>query len=163
MAAKDLLQWLGAAMPFILLIGGWLVNRRLQKANADKVAAEARLAEASVDKAATDVQATILANTKALLAEARTVQAERDAIKEERIATLIGRTTRLENRFESLRTALAAHGVWDAAALIDLRENRPEYPKWPPLALNDHYDDDWRVLPSRENTGDPPAGPTSEK
>lgn len=133
MTADDTLKWLAALLPFIVLAGGWVVNRRITRANADKTAAEARLAEASIDRAATDVQATILANTKALLDEARAVQAEKDAIKGERIATLIERVNRVENRFENLRTVLATHGIWDAAALVDLRETKPDYPAPPPF------------------------------
>ncbi len=133
MTSDDILKLIGAASPVILLVGGWLINRRLQRANAAKAAAEARLAEAGVDKAATDVQSTIIANTKALLAEARTVQAEKDAIAQERIKVLTERTGRLEGRFESLRVALATHGVWDAAALIDLRAVHPKYPEPPPF------------------------------
>lgn len=144
MTSDDLLKLIGSVSPFVLLVGGWLVNRRLQRSNAAKAAAEAKLAEASADKASIDVQAVILANTKSLLAEARGVQAEKDAIAQERIAVLTQRTTRLESRFESLRTALATHGIWDAAALIDLRTSKPDYPSPPPFprAGGDHYDDE---------------------
>lgn len=133
MTRTEWLAWVGAVSPFVLLIGGWMVNRRLQVANAAKTAAEARLAEAQTDKTDAEVQSAIIANTKALLAEARTVQAEKDAINQERISTLVERVDRMENRFQSLRTALATHGVWDAAALIDLRAIKPQYPEPPPF------------------------------
>lgn len=133
MSADDLLKWSGGILPFVVLLGGWLVNRQLNRANAEKTQAEARLAEANVDRAATDVQATILANTKSLLDEARALQNEKDAIKGERIATLVERVNKVENRFEALRTILASHGIWDATALVDLRETKPDYPEPPPL------------------------------
>lgn len=133
MTTDDLLKALGAASPFLLLIGGWLINRRVQRANAAKTDAEARLAEANADKASIDVQQVILANTKSLLAEARGVQEMKDAIAQERISVLTQRTSRLEGRFEALRTALATHGVWDAAALIDLRAVKADYPEPPPF------------------------------
>lgn len=133
MNAAQILAALGAASPFLLLIGGWLINRKLQQANAGKAAAEARLAEANAEKVSIDVQAVILANTKNLLTEQRVVQTEKDAIAQERISVLTDRTNRLEGRFEALRTALATHGVWDAAALIDLRTVKPDYPDPPPF------------------------------
>jgi hypothetical protein len=142
MAVDDILKWLGALSPFLLLAGGWAINRRLQRANAEKVAAEARLADANVDRANVDVQNLIIANTKELLAEARAVQNEKDAIKDERIGQLTGRVNRMESRFEALRTALATHGVWDAAALIDLRTAKPDYPPPPPFPRGSHPDDD---------------------
>lgn len=144
-AMQNALAALGAASPFLLLVGGWLVNRRLQRATAertaaeaDRTAAEARLAEANAEKASMDVQGVILANTKSLLAEARVVQTEKDAIAQERLSVLTDRTNRLESRFEALRTALATHGVWDAAALIDLRAVNPEYPEPPPFPPHHH-------------------------
>lgn len=142
MTGDELLRWIGSVMPFVLLIGGWLVNKRLQRANAEKVAAEARLAEANADKTDAEVQSAIIANTKALLAEARLVQAEKDAVNQEKIAALMGRVGRMENRFDSLRTALATHGVWDAAALIDLRAHKPNYPEPPPWPPSGHHHDD---------------------
>jgi hypothetical protein len=144
------------AGPFLLLVGGYLINKRLQRANADKVDAEADLANANADKASADVQGIILANTKQLLAEARAVQAEKDAIKDERIGQLNSRVYRMEDRFESLRTALSTHGVWDAAALYDLRDFKPEYPAPPPFPeMSDderqaRRDDRPRANPSRE-------------
>lgn len=143
MTSDEILKWLGATLPFVVLFGGWVVNRHIQKANAAKTEAEARLAEAGVDKAAVDVQHVILANTKELLAEARAVQAEKDAVKDERITQLTGRVGSMERRFESLRTSLATHGVWDAAALIELRDQRPDYPEPPPFpGRARHHDDD---------------------
>lgn len=141
MNADEILKWIGAVAPFLLLGGGYLVNRRLQRANAAKAAAEARLAEAGADKTQVDVQAAIINNTKLLLAEARAVQMEKDAVKDERIAMLTGRTSRLESRFEALRTALATHGVWDAAALVDLRDMKPDYPAPPPFPMTTHDDE----------------------
>lgn len=142
MTADQLLQTLGAVSPFLLLIGGYLFNKRLRRAEADKTAAEARLAAASADKTDADIQGAIIANTKALLAEARTVQAEKDAMNQERVNTLVGRVGRMENRFENLRTALATHGVWDAAALIDLRAQKPDYPDPPPFPAPNHHLED---------------------
>lgn len=133
MTLDELLKWLGALSPFLLLAVGWIVNRRLTHASAEKAAAEARLADAHADKANVDVQNIIIANTKELLAEARAVQAEKDAVKDERISQLTGRVGRMEGRFEALRAALATHGVWDAAALIDLRTDKPDYPPPPPF------------------------------
>lgn len=143
MQADDALKWIGAASPFLLLLGGWIVNRRMQRASAGQAEAEARLAQAAADKTGADVQTVILANTKELLAEARAVQAEKDAIKDERISQLTGRVGRMESRFENLRTALATHGVWDAAALIDLRQVKgDDYPPPPPFPHPRHSDDD---------------------
>lgn len=136
------LKWVGGLSPFLLLAGGWLVNRRVTAANAAKAVAEAKLTEANIDKTAMDVQATILANTKSLLAEARTVQAEKDAVKDERIAVLTGRVGRMEGRFEMLRTVMATHGVWDATALVDLRGIKPDYPAPPPIPQDHPVDDD---------------------
>lgn len=142
MNVDDLLKLLGALSPFLLLGGGFLVNRRINAANAAKTAAEARLAEATADKTDADVQSAIIANTKNLLTEARLVQAEKDAVKDERISVLVDRVGRMENRFESLRAVLATHGVWDAAALVDLRAHKPDYPEpppFPPGIAGDHH------------------------
>lgn len=139
MNTTQALAWLGGISPFAAIGGGYLVNRRIQRANAAKTLAEARLAESNANKTDTDIQSTIIANTRTLLAEARTVQAEKDAIKDERIGSLVGRVKRMEDRFDAMRTALATHGVWDAAALIDLRQEKPDYPGPPPWPA-DHYD-----------------------
>lgn len=140
MTVGDFLTVIGAISPVILLVLGAYFKRRLDAATAEKTEAEADVAQATAQKVSAESDSLVLSNAKLLIAEARAVQAEKDAIKDERISQLNVRVNRMEERFGRMRAALATHGVWDAAALIDLRTIKPEYPE-PPVVPTEPRDE----------------------
>lgn len=142
MTLTSMLAIIGAISPILLLILGAYLKRRLDQAAANKTDAEADVASMTAMKIGAEHDSVVLANAKLLIAEARAVQAEKDAIKDERITQLNSRVGRMEERFSRMRAALATHGVWDAAALIDLRQIKPEYPEPPPVPREPASDDD---------------------
>lgn len=148
---QQTLLWLSGISPIlVLLLGAWL-KRALDKATVDKTGADAEAARASAAKTRAESDSIVLASARALIEQAKAQQAERDAhaaekaaVSEERIRTLTNRLNRMEDHFARMRSALATHGVWDASALVDLREHKPDYPSPPPFpgGYDDHaYDD----------------------
>lgn len=141
MTLTNVLAILGAVSPVLLLLLGAYVKRRLDQATVVKTEAEADVQQATALKVSAEHEGVVLANAKLLIAEARAVQAEKDAIKDERISQLNSRVGKMEERFTRMRAALATHGVWDAAALVDLRTMKPEYPE-PPVVSHEAAEED---------------------
>lgn len=140
MKIQEILAIVGAISPVLLLVIGALLKRRADKAVEEKTRAEAVVAEATANRTRAETDSIFLTNAVKLVDEFKKNQAEKDAIYTEKLATskekiagLESRVNRMEEGFSRLRAALATHGVWDAAALVDLRATKPEYPQPPPL------------------------------
>jgi len=152
MEPAAILAWIGALSPIILLGLGAYFKRALDRATVAKTRAEAQERLAAAGKTRAESESIVLANTKALIEQAKAQQLERDAMSSEKLAVaqvqikgLTGRVGRMEEHFTRLRAALATHGVWDSAALVDLREIKPEYPEPPDIPMDpaprDHFED----------------------
>lgn len=140
MTLNEALQILGAMSPILLIVIAAVLKRRLDKAQADKTKAEARVQLATEDKTRQEAAGLVLDHASRLIKEFREYQAEKDGLAAERIAvaeargrSIEERISRMEEAFSRLRAVLATHGVWDAAALVDLRHTHKDYPSPPPL------------------------------
>ncbi len=140
MQITTVLQIVGAASPFVLLIVGAVLKRRLDAAQADKTKAEAHVQDAIEAKTRQEAAGLVIDHASKLIDEFREYQSEKDKLAAERLAAeetrsslIEKRMARMEEAFSSLRAVLATHGVWDAAALVELRHVRKDYPAPPPL------------------------------
>lgn len=132
------LKVLGASTPVLLLVLTAVLKRRHDRAMADKTDAEAHLSRVTADKTRQETAGFVLDQAARLVDEFREYQAEKDIMAAEKIAASEGklqvlseRVGRMEEYFSRLRAALATHGTWDAAALVQLREIHDDYPDPP--------------------------------
>jgi hypothetical protein len=144
----------GAISPVLLVVVTAILKRRGDRAIEAKTHAEAKVAHALEQKtfAEAKVQMAVEQKTRQeaagfvldhatrLVDEFREYQMEKDAlasqkqaVAESEINNLKGRVSRMEDVLTRMRVVIATHGVWDAAALIDLRNSKPDYPEPPPL------------------------------
>src|SRR4051812_5027401 len=128
MKASDALQIAGVLSPFLLIALGAVLKRRIDRATAEKTIAEARVQTAQEDKTRQEAAGLVVDYASRLISEFRVYQAEKDKLAAERLSaaeargiSMEERMSRMEEAFSRLRAVLATHGVWDAAALIDLR------------------------------------------
>lgn len=140
MTLGDALQTLGVLSPILLVIMGAVLKRRLDRATAEKTLAEARVQEAQEGKTRQESAGLVIDHASRLISEFRVYQAEKDKLNAERLAvaeargkSMEERMSRMEESFSRLRAVLATHGVWDAAALVELRRTSDNYPEPPPL------------------------------
>jgi hypothetical protein len=140
MTLGDALQILGGVSPVLLVVMGGVLKRRLDRATAEKTFAEARAQDAQEDKTRQEAAGLVVDYASRLVNEFRVYQAEKDKLNAERLAaaeqrgrSIDERMNRMEEAFSRLRAVLATHGVWDAAALVELRQIHKEYPEPPPL------------------------------
>lgn len=135
-----LLKILGALSPIILLLMTAVLKRRYDRALAAKTEAETSVQQAVTEKTRAEIGTIVIDQASRLVDEFKELQnakdqlaAERQAASDARLSVLGERVNRMEEYFARLRAALAVHGTWDAAALVELKERHPDYPSPPTI------------------------------
>ena len=140
MKLTDALSIVGAVSPILLVVLAAVLKRRIDRATADKTLAEARVQEATEYKTRQETAGLVVDHASRLINEFRAYQSEKDTLAAERLSaaeargrSVEERMSRMEESFSRLRAVLATHGVWDTAALVELRHTHKDYPEPPPL------------------------------
>lgn len=148
MTLQGALAILSGVSPLLLIVVGWFLKRRLDDATANRTNAEAGVQKAVEDKTSQEAAGLVITHATQLIEQFKDYQAERDKLAAERIAageadraSLSWRVSRMEESFSRLRALLAAHGIWDATALVELRQANKDYPEPPPLpqSIEDYH------------------------
>lgn len=161
---STILAILGGISPILLVVVTAYMKRRGDEAIAAKTDAEARVQDALVVKTRQETAGFVIDHAARLVDEFREYQTEKDQLAAEKVAAagaeirnLKGRVGAMEDAFNRLRTVMATHGVWDAAALVELRTTREDFPEPPPLPKSLGRGLGWKPLYDDEDDEGPRA------